>query len=231
MYLDWGSELRYIFPMIHWLAVSHSVANPIIYCFMNDKFRAGFTATVSNIPCMRKCFKSSTTRSHRELGRTRFLAGSFSHTLENGVRLNRTNISCTTYTLCNNGGGLYTTGNTTTANTCGNSLTTKTNGSNSTSRLFSNGANSCSSSSTNIVATPNLNKYQVVSASMPLVVLKPLDEELNEMAKNSTCFSAKQISMGGKSRKNFFHNSTSGRRRSLNCETKYSRAAESESFV
>ncbi|XP_055586754.1 RYamide receptor-like [Uranotaenia lowii] len=38
---DWP-PLPYLWFLVHWLAMSHSCYNPLIYCFMNEKFRQGF---------------------------------------------------------------------------------------------------------------------------------------------------------------------------------------------
>ncbi|XP_055525569.1 RYamide receptor-like [Wyeomyia smithii] len=38
--------LPYLWFLFHWLAMSHSCYNPIIYCYMNEKFRKGFVHLV-----------------------------------------------------------------------------------------------------------------------------------------------------------------------------------------
>ncbi|KAH7932560.1 hypothetical protein HPB51_029233 [Rhipicephalus microplus] len=35
-------HIRYVYFIIHWLAMSHASYNPLIYCWMNAKFRDGF---------------------------------------------------------------------------------------------------------------------------------------------------------------------------------------------
>lgn len=40
--------------LCHWLAMSHSCYNPIIYCYMNARFRIGFLQALGKIPCFRK---------------------------------------------------------------------------------------------------------------------------------------------------------------------------------
>ncbi|XP_050051993.2 uncharacterized protein [Dermacentor andersoni] len=35
-------HIRYVYFVIHWLAMSHASYNPLIYCWMNSKFRDGF---------------------------------------------------------------------------------------------------------------------------------------------------------------------------------------------
>ncbi|GLV41074.1 RYamide receptor [Carabus blaptoides fortunei] len=47
--------LQYIWLVLHWLAMSHSCYNPIIYCFMNARFRAGFQHVLASIPCCKRC--------------------------------------------------------------------------------------------------------------------------------------------------------------------------------
>nr|XP_019565640.2 RYamide receptor-like [Aedes albopictus] len=49
---DWR-PLPYLWFLFHWLAMSHSCYNPIIYCYMNEKFRQGFGRLVEVVG--RKC--------------------------------------------------------------------------------------------------------------------------------------------------------------------------------
>ncbi|KAF2905578.1 hypothetical protein ILUMI_00599 [Ignelater luminosus] len=48
----------YLWFASHWLAMSHACYNPIIYCYMNSRFRTGFLQTFSTIPCCRQCIPS-----------------------------------------------------------------------------------------------------------------------------------------------------------------------------
>ncbi|KAF2897104.1 hypothetical protein ILUMI_09071 [Ignelater luminosus] len=45
----------YLWFALHWLAMSHACYNPIIYCYMNSRYRAGFLRAFSVIPCCRWC--------------------------------------------------------------------------------------------------------------------------------------------------------------------------------
>ncbi|XP_065077548.1 RYamide receptor-like [Ochlerotatus camptorhynchus] len=49
---DW-KPLPYLWFLFHWLAMSHSCYNPVIYCYMNEKFRQGFLHLVHAIE--RRC--------------------------------------------------------------------------------------------------------------------------------------------------------------------------------
>nr|XP_022919966.1 RYamide receptor-like isoform X1 [Onthophagus taurus] len=51
---------KYLFYTVHALATSHACYNPIIYCYMNSRFRAGILST---LPCCRKCIASLSKRS------------------------------------------------------------------------------------------------------------------------------------------------------------------------
>uniref|UniRef100_A0A8W7PR49 G-protein coupled receptors family 1 profile domain-containing protein n=2 Tax=gambiae species complex TaxID=44542 RepID=A0A8W7PR49_ANOCL len=46
------APLPYLWFACHWLAMSHCCLNPLIYCYMNAKFRAGFRALLLR-PLMR----------------------------------------------------------------------------------------------------------------------------------------------------------------------------------
>ena len=75
--------MNYAFPIIQWLALSHTVCNPVIYCWMNSRFRAGFRSAIANVPILKKLT----------------LIGS------NGPGLQRMN-TCTTYTFASGHGKL-----------------------------------------------------------------------------------------------------------------------------
>jgi len=50
-------RFRYIQPVwiaCHWLAMSNCCYNPIVYCWMNDKFRYGFRYAFGWCPCVRR---------------------------------------------------------------------------------------------------------------------------------------------------------------------------------
>lgn len=56
--------LPYFWFAFHWLAMSHSCYNPIIYCYMNARFRGGFIQILHRIPglrrscCIRRCARN-----------------------------------------------------------------------------------------------------------------------------------------------------------------------------
>ncbi|XP_075158101.1 RYamide receptor-like [Haematobia irritans] len=50
----WGA-LPYAWFAVHWLAMSHSCYNPIIYCYMNARFRGGFLQIIYRVPGLRRC--------------------------------------------------------------------------------------------------------------------------------------------------------------------------------
>ncbi|XP_034665186.1 RYamide receptor isoform X1 [Drosophila subobscura] len=47
--------LPYVWLAFHWLAMSHSCYNPIIYCYMNARFRGGFLQIMYRVPGLRRC--------------------------------------------------------------------------------------------------------------------------------------------------------------------------------
>lgn len=47
--------LPYLWFACHWLAMSHSCYNPIIYCYMNARFRSGFIQVLHQVPGLRRC--------------------------------------------------------------------------------------------------------------------------------------------------------------------------------
>ena len=77
--------IRFIFFAVHWMAMSHTVCNPIIYCWMNSRFRAGFKTAAYRVPCVRRLC----------LGRRQS---------ENDYRLQRMG-TCTTFTFAPSGHG------------------------------------------------------------------------------------------------------------------------------
>ncbi|XP_033211510.1 RYamide receptor isoform X2 [Belonocnema kinseyi] len=45
----------FLFVALHWLAMSHACYNPVIYCWMNPRFRTGFLAALSRFPGVSHC--------------------------------------------------------------------------------------------------------------------------------------------------------------------------------
>ncbi|KAL1121971.1 hypothetical protein AAG570_003379, partial [Ranatra chinensis] len=48
--LEW-SGLPYLYFGLHWLAMSHSCYNPLIYCWLNARFRSAFCVVLRKIWC------------------------------------------------------------------------------------------------------------------------------------------------------------------------------------
>ena len=46
----------FLFVALHWLAMSHACYNPVIYCWMNPRFRTGFLTALSRFPGIILCF-------------------------------------------------------------------------------------------------------------------------------------------------------------------------------
>ncbi|XP_024937561.1 RYamide receptor isoform X2 [Cephus cinctus] len=46
--------LPFVWTLLHWLSMSHSCYNPVIYCWMNARFRAGFIAALGRLPGLRR---------------------------------------------------------------------------------------------------------------------------------------------------------------------------------
>ncbi|KAH8312589.1 hypothetical protein KR044_011580 [Drosophila immigrans] len=84
------SPLPYVWFAFHWLAMSHSCYNPIIYCYMNARFRGGFLQIMYRVPGLRRCcclhryLRSRGERSYEATG------------TEDAFHLHRVN-TCTTY--------------------------------------------------------------------------------------------------------------------------------------
>ena len=47
------SLIPYVYLACHWLAMSHCCANPLIYCWMNSRFRQGFRQALGRLCCGR----------------------------------------------------------------------------------------------------------------------------------------------------------------------------------
>ena len=43
--------IGYVYFLCHWLAMSHACYNPIIYCWMNSRYREGFKYVLRWLPC------------------------------------------------------------------------------------------------------------------------------------------------------------------------------------
>ncbi|PSN34292.1 hypothetical protein C0J52_23298 [Blattella germanica] len=79
----------------HWLAMSHSCYNPVIYCWMNARFRAGFCMAVDHIPCLRRLIPVTTRHRHSNSSSVAGIALTGVDPTESSV-LHRVN-TCTTY--------------------------------------------------------------------------------------------------------------------------------------
>lgn len=53
-FITW-EPIPYFWFAFHWLAMSHSCYNPVIYCYMNARFRGGFLQILHYVPCLRRC--------------------------------------------------------------------------------------------------------------------------------------------------------------------------------
>uniref|UniRef100_A0A182IRW2 G-protein coupled receptors family 1 profile domain-containing protein n=1 Tax=Anopheles atroparvus TaxID=41427 RepID=A0A182IRW2_ANOAO len=84
--------LPYFWFAFHWLAMSHSCYNPIIYCYMNARFRSGFILVLHGVPGLQRlccCIRHSPP--NRNVGSSVALAG-----VDEVSHLHRVN-TCTTY--------------------------------------------------------------------------------------------------------------------------------------
>jgi hypothetical protein len=45
----WSNQ-PYVWFAFHWLAISHTCYNPLIYFCMNTRYRAGFVSALRNVP-------------------------------------------------------------------------------------------------------------------------------------------------------------------------------------
>ncbi|XP_063975491.1 RYamide receptor isoform X2 [Diachasmimorpha longicaudata] len=46
--------LPVVWATLHWLSMSHSCYNPVIYCWMNGRFRSGFIIALGSVPGLRR---------------------------------------------------------------------------------------------------------------------------------------------------------------------------------
>nr|XP_029710436.1 RYamide receptor-like [Aedes albopictus] len=86
--------LPYVWFAFHWLAMSHSCYNPIIYCYMNARFRSGFILVLHGVPGLQQlccCIRHKQSQLTRTVGSSVALAG-----IDEVSHLHRVN-TCTTY--------------------------------------------------------------------------------------------------------------------------------------
>uniref|UniRef100_A0A182R0G3 G-protein coupled receptors family 1 profile domain-containing protein n=1 Tax=Anopheles farauti TaxID=69004 RepID=A0A182R0G3_9DIPT len=86
--------LPYFWFAFHWLAMSHSCYNPIIYCYMNARFRSGFILVLHGVPGLQQiccCIRHTPPAIARNVGSSVALAG-----IDEVSHLHRVN-TCTTY--------------------------------------------------------------------------------------------------------------------------------------
>lgn len=70
--------LPYVWSAFHWLAMSHSCYNPIIYCYMNARFRSGFILVLHGVPGLQQlccCIRHKQSQLARNVGSSVALAG------------------------------------------------------------------------------------------------------------------------------------------------------------
>ncbi|XP_031829059.1 RYamide receptor isoform X3 [Nomia melanderi] len=56
------SGLPFLWMALHWLAMSHSCYNPVIYCWMNARFRSSFTVAITRLPGIHRIVRHETQR-------------------------------------------------------------------------------------------------------------------------------------------------------------------------
>ncbi|XP_049820211.1 RYamide receptor isoform X2 [Aethina tumida] len=84
--------LKFVYFPLHGLAMSHACYNPIIYCYMNSRFRDGLFIVLRSIPCCRKYLAQRTSSS--AYPRTACLISGVEGTESSVLHRNNT---CTTY--------------------------------------------------------------------------------------------------------------------------------------
>ncbi|XP_029038588.1 RYamide receptor-like isoform X2 [Osmia bicornis bicornis] len=55
---NWAG-LPLVWMALHWLAMSHSCYNPVIYCWMNARFRSGFIIAIGRLPGAHRIFRTN----------------------------------------------------------------------------------------------------------------------------------------------------------------------------
>ncbi|EDS44131.1 conserved hypothetical protein [Culex quinquefasciatus] len=79
--------LPYIWFAFHWLAMSHSCYNPIIYCYMNARFRSGFILVLHGVPGLQQlccCIRHTPATLARNVGSSVALAGEMHNGIHGG---------------------------------------------------------------------------------------------------------------------------------------------------
>ncbi|XP_026666459.1 RYamide receptor-like isoform X2 [Ceratina calcarata] len=56
--------LPFVWMLLHWLAMSHSCYNPVIYCWMNARFRTGFITAISCLPGVHRLLRRNRQRNN-----------------------------------------------------------------------------------------------------------------------------------------------------------------------
>ncbi|KAK2575777.1 hypothetical protein KPH14_007162 [Odynerus spinipes] len=56
--IDGWPGLPFVWAAFHWLAMSHSCYNPVIYCWMNVRFRTGFIVALGRLPGVRRIVRN-----------------------------------------------------------------------------------------------------------------------------------------------------------------------------
>ncbi|XP_046986115.1 serine/arginine repetitive matrix protein 1-like [Schistocerca americana] len=69
--IEQWAGLPYLYLFCHWFAMSHACCNPIIYSWLNARFRAGFCLGLSKMPVIGKWIPHHTMQYSRELSRRR----------------------------------------------------------------------------------------------------------------------------------------------------------------
>lgn len=69
--------LPYLYAALHWLSMSHACYNPVIYCWMNARFRSGFMAVLSRLPLIRRAMPETNQTCNTSVGIA--LAGTDNH--------------------------------------------------------------------------------------------------------------------------------------------------------
>ncbi|XP_069690366.1 RYamide receptor-like [Periplaneta americana] len=87
--------IPYLWFAFHWLAMSHSCYNPVIYCWMNARFRAGFCTALDHVPCVRRLLPLNARHRHSNTSSVTGIALTGVDPTESSV-LHRVN-TCTTY--------------------------------------------------------------------------------------------------------------------------------------